>query len=72
MLFNSVVCSLQSLTTKTFDDEHQVTVNSHQLENNVSNRDQLDEKCPICFMIFPLSMSASDRHQHANEHYADD
>ncbi len=31
--------------------------------------DDSDGKCPICYMIFPSSMSAKDRHQHAGEHY---
>ncbi|CAF1685779.1 unnamed protein product [Rotaria magnacalcarata] len=34
--------------------------------------DKLLVKCPTCFMIFPTSMTACDRSQHAQEHYIDD
>ncbi len=30
--------------------------------------DNLIEKCPICFMIFPSTMKAPDRSQHIQEH----
>jgi cellulose biosynthesis protein BcsQ len=44
--------------------------------NNNSNRtgkddDDLINKCPTCFMIFPSHMSLADRNQHAGEHFKD-
>lgn len=31
-----------------------------------------DKKCPICFMIFPMSMTSVGQQEHVNEHYNDD
>ncbi len=30
------------------------------------------EKCPTCFMIFPATMTISNRTHHIQEHYTDD
>jgi hypothetical protein len=50
----------------------QSTVNTDDSKNQVINDDQSDNKCPICFMIFPLNMTRDNRQQHVNEHYTDD
>jgi hypothetical protein len=34
--------------------------------------DYLSEKCPVCFMIFPLTMTVRDQSEHVSEHYRDD
>jgi hypothetical protein len=34
--------------------------------------DNVSEKCPVCFMIFPLTMTARDQSEHVSEHYRDD
>jgi hypothetical protein len=38
----------------------------------ISRRDDLADKCPICYMIFPQTMTVHDRNLHVNEHYNDD
>jgi hypothetical protein len=30
------------------------------------------KKCPVCFMIFPLTMALPDRSQHVQEHYVNE
>jgi hypothetical protein len=34
--------------------------------------DRILEKCPTCFMIFPATMTISNRSHHVQEHYTDD
>jgi hypothetical protein len=34
--------------------------------------DNVSEKCPVCFMIFPLTMTERDQSEHVSEHYRDD
>lgn len=36
-----------------------------------SNSESVIEKCPLCYMIFPLKMIEQERIQHVNEHYTD-
>jgi hypothetical protein len=57
---------------KPTNDEDQSINSSYRLENIVSKRGDMAEKCPICFMIFPQSMSAHNRNIHVNEHYYND
>ncbi|CAF4332428.1 unnamed protein product, partial [Adineta steineri] len=42
--------------------------------NNKLNKtnDNISEKCPLCYMIFPLIMTIHDRHEHVQDHYNDD
>jgi hypothetical protein len=46
--------------------------NTDDSKNQVMNDDQSNNKCPICFMIFPFNMKRDNRQQHVNEHYTDD
>lgn len=39
--------------------------------SNVMNNDDMVDKCPACFMIFPLTMGAQERSQHVNQHFGD-
>ena len=39
--------------------------------NCMTTDDIRDEKCPVCFMIFSLSMTTTDRAQHVNQHFGD-
>jgi hypothetical protein len=41
-------------------------------ETQMMNNDESNNKCPICFMIFPLTMTRRNRQKHVNEHYTDD
>ena len=45
------------------------TDNSNRQTTNASRP---DNKCPICFMIFPTSMAPARQQEHVNEHDADD
>jgi len=38
----------------------------------IDNKDDSYNKCPICFMIFPISMTHNGRYQHINAHMEDD
>ncbi|CAF1504281.1 unnamed protein product [Adineta steineri] len=47
------------------------TSNSEQTNEQQSSKAEsktMSDKCPMCFMIFPISMTYDDRQQHANEH----
>lgn len=62
-------CSQTSLTTK-FANTNEFSTsrdNSNQNYAVMSNND-IDDKCPICFMIFPLHMQLSDRERHVYGH----
>jgi uncharacterized C2H2 Zn-finger protein len=48
------------------------TIDDDISRSEVENRDDMMDKCPVCFMIFPKSMEKQDRAQHVNEHYEDD
>ena len=37
-------------------------------DNQMKNASGSDSKCPICFMIFPRSMTRDGRDEHVNEH----
>lgn len=50
----------------------QSTVDTDDSKDDVLNNNQSDDKCPVCFMIFPLNMTHDNRGQHVNEHYTDD
>jgi hypothetical protein len=79
MLYLSVVIHLiflfsdRSLSEKKPKKKNNPTISPTNDSNNQSTKiDESNNKCPVCFMIFPLHMSAKDRQQHANEHYIDD
>lgn len=62
--------STQPLTSNSMNGDNQSFVNSnHNVEANTSNADELFEKCPICYMIFPYGMTIHNRNLHVNEHY---
>ena len=54
----------------TQSEEHP-TNNKDKTEKNLVDQDGVMDRCPLCFMIFPFSMSVSNRNQHINEHYWD-
>jgi hypothetical protein len=58
--------------TKPKKQNEQPAAKNDDSKSQVTNGDEPNNKCPICFMIFPLSMISSDRHQHVNEHMVDD
>ncbi|CAF4279201.1 unnamed protein product [Adineta steineri] len=40
--------------------------------NDTQNfRNDMIEKCPVCFMIFPSAMKTYERSQHVNQHFGD-
>jgi uncharacterized coiled-coil protein SlyX len=51
---------------------NQSTVTTDDSETQMMNNDESNNKCPICFMIFPLTMTRRNRQKHVNEHYTDD
>jgi hypothetical protein len=51
---------------------NQTRSTTNDSNNQVTNVDESNNKCPVCFMIFPLSMTSYDRQQHVNEHYIED
>ncbi len=54
------------------NDNNQSIGNNIECQTRIIRDNDSINKCPICFMIFPLSMTQDERSQHANEHYADD
>lgn len=38
---------------------------------NATNTDDMVDKCPACLMIFPSTMSTTERSQHVNQHFGD-
>ncbi|UJR21011.1 hypothetical protein I4U23_024111 [Adineta vaga] len=62
----------RSSTTQTSPESDRSTrIDNNTKSNSNYDNDMLD-RCPICYMIFPTNMNRNDRDQHANEHYADD
>ena len=60
-------------TTSTYD----TSPSSDNRENKTPRSEAIGtdksiDKCPICFMIFPSTMSATDRTMHVNEHLNND
>ena len=70
--YESHFFSIPSSIMKPTNDEDQSINSSYRLENTVSKRGDVAEKCPICFMIFPKIMSTHNRNIHVNEHYYND
>ncbi|CAF1555772.1 unnamed protein product [Adineta steineri] len=64
---NAKQASRRSSTTQT-SPKH----DTHNSQPNTATRDDMEDKCPLCFMIFPQNMSKQDRQLHVNEHYTDD
>jgi hypothetical protein len=62
----------QSVTTASSNFSDWPTSNGNNSGGRIRNNDDWNDKCPICFMIFPLNMIDADRHQHVNEHMVDD
>jgi hypothetical protein len=62
----------QSSETKFNRKNDHSQANTDNSKNRVMNDDESNNKCPICFMIFPLNMKRDNRQQHVNEHYTDD
>ncbi len=54
----------------TLDD--QSTNNNNNSKACTAIGDDSNNKCPICFMIFPLTMTHVDRNKHVDEHMIDD
>jgi hypothetical protein len=52
-------------------DSRSINDNGDQESSDVKDNRYV-KKCPVCFMIFPLTMTAPDRSQHVQEHYVDD
>ncbi len=56
-----------------FSNDNNQSINSNvEYQSFIKQDNDSTNKCPICFMIFPLSMSQDERSQHVNEHYGDD
>ncbi|CAF1334748.1 unnamed protein product [Adineta steineri] len=64
---NAKQTSRRSSTTQT-SPKHE----PHNSQPNTTIRDDMEDKCPLCFMIFPQNMTKQDRQLHVNEHYTDD
>jgi len=47
------------------------TSNNNNSEHYPTIDDDSINKCPICFMIFPLTMTHNDRYRHVDEHMID-
>ncbi|CAF1040735.1 unnamed protein product [Rotaria sp. Silwood1] len=62
----------QTLETQSKREDSQRTGTKNDSKKQDKNTDDSNDKCPICFMIFPLNLTRSDRHQHVNEHMIDD
>jgi len=58
--------------TNSADVSNRLTTSDNYQKSFDVRDDNLIEKCPICFMIFPSTMKAPDRSQHIKEHYTDD
>jgi hypothetical protein len=58
--------------TQTSSEIDQTTNGDDNSKPDVNSEDDMTNKCPICFMIFPRSMVKHDREQHVNAHYGDD
>ena len=61
----------QSLITNPAFTGDNETHNDSSRESLPAKKTGLVEKCPICFMIYPKSMSASGRNEHVLEHETD-
>ncbi|CAF0882957.1 unnamed protein product [Rotaria sp. Silwood1] len=53
----------QSSTTSSFNHDNQ--------KSNMINHDDILDKCPACFIIFPSNMGTYERSQHVNQHFED-
>lgn len=60
-----------SIATTT-DDNIQAANVQNEIRNEVVENENPIDKCPICYMIFPMGMPSNERIQHVNEHYSDD
>lgn len=55
------------------NNEYRYPVYADNNQNTYNKRnDDLLEKCPICFMMFPPTMTAETRSEHVQEHNIDD
>ena len=64
-------CSLQPVTTNSVNNAS-YGVNNERNQGNVPvKKNDLTEKCRVCFMIYPRSMTTPDREKHVNEHLND-
>lgn len=69
---NLVLYSLQSSQSNS-DYIHNNSTSSSDDQKFFDIKDNnLLEKCPVCFMTFPLSTTNRDRTKHVGEHYTDD
>lgn len=72
MNINCLSCSTKRSWANSKDVSNR-SINSNDDNQFINVRDNnFVEKCPTCFMIFPSTMTASDRSQHVHEHYKDD
>ena len=72
ILFDYIQLNFYSSSSTFMNDNNQSIIDDDISENNFSKNDDLIEKCPICFMIFPSNMITYNRHLHVNDHYNDD
>ena len=70
--FRFICRRLHSSTTEPSNNENQSTDSRSALQSSSVDNPKTIDKCPVCFMIFPFSMSPDKRAEHIDEHYSDD
>ncbi|CAF0970819.1 unnamed protein product [Rotaria sordida] len=60
-----------SMTSSSNINDSSIGSNNNS-KTGTAGGDDINSKCPICCMIFPLTMSCQDQYQHINEHMTDD
>jgi hypothetical protein len=71
IIINLFFSSESLLSASSPNADNRSTSNSNNSKAEITDVYDSNNKCPICFMIFPLHMSANDRHQHVDEHMPD-
>ncbi|CAF2583846.1 unnamed protein product [Rotaria sp. Silwood2] len=62
----------QTSDTQSKRKDDQLTDTKNTSKKQGKNDNDSNDKCPICFMIFPSNLTRSDRNRHVNEHIIDD
>jgi hypothetical protein len=70
--FRSLSFSQYPLITPSSNVNDRSASSNNNSETYAANGDDSNNKCPICFMIFPLNMTYHDRQKHVGEHMIDD
>ena len=64
-MFSNSFSSQKSL----INDKDHFKLDNDTIDSHMRNYEDIIEKCPACFIIFPSTMGMNERSQHVNQHF---